>query len=105
MDDFQKIRFYDLMATPTSEHALKNSNVQKIIYSKNLHFDLVILEDFFQESWLMFAYKFDAPVITICKIVHLLINFIINNLKSYLILKKKKKKCSLLSLKRHLWIF
>lgn len=65
----EKIIFYDESVTPTNEHGLNNSNVQKLIHSKNLHFDLVISEDMFHESWLMFAYKFYAPIVTICKLI------------------------------------
>lgn len=50
-----------------NEHALKNSNVQKLIHSTDLHFDLVVNEDFFAENLLMFSHKFKAPIITICK--------------------------------------
>lgn len=48
-----------------SYHGLKDPKVQKIVHSKDLHFDLVITEQFFQEAWLMFAYKFNAPIISI----------------------------------------
>lgn len=50
-----------------NEHALQNSNVQKLIHSTDLHFDVVINEDFFAENLLMFAHKFKAPIITICE--------------------------------------
>lgn len=50
-----------------NEHALKNSKVQKLIHSTDLHFDLIINEDFFAENLLMFSHKFKAPIITICK--------------------------------------
>lgn len=69
--DFENVRLYDVVATPSSDFGLNNSNVQKVIHSTDLHFDLVLLEDFYHESWLMFAYKFNAPVITICKFHHL----------------------------------
>lgn len=67
-NDFTKIWLYVVVASPASEHGLNNSNVQKIIHSKDLKFDLVVVQDIFSESWLMFAYKFDAPVISICKL-------------------------------------
>lgn len=65
--DFEKVRAYDAFVKDTSEHGLKAETVQKIIHSKDLHFDLVINADFFHESWLMFAHKFNAPIVTICK--------------------------------------
>lgn len=66
---FQKVASYEELCTPSSEHGLNVSNVQKIIHSNDLHFDLVINEDMFHESWLMFGYKFNAPIITICKLL------------------------------------
>lgn len=63
---FVKAASYEILCTPSSEHGLNVTNVQKIIHSKDLHFDLVINEDMFHESWLMFAHKFHAPIITIC---------------------------------------
>ncbi|KAG4072142.1 hypothetical protein HA402_015641, partial [Bradysia odoriphaga] len=63
--NFEKVRAYERICTPSSEHGLNNSNVQKIIHSQDLHFDLVINEEMFHESWLMFAYKFNTPIVTI----------------------------------------
>lgn len=62
---FEIVPLYEFLCTPSSKHGLNSSNVQKFIHTKNLHFDLVINEDFFHESWLMFAHKFNAPIVTI----------------------------------------
>lgn len=51
----------------TTEYALKHPNVQKLIASTDQHFNLIIAEQFYQESFLMFAHKFRAPVITLGK--------------------------------------
>lgn len=48
-------------------YAFENPNVQKFIHSTGLHFDLIINEEFFGDSFLMFAHKFKAPIVTICK--------------------------------------
>ncbi|XP_063701015.1 UDP-glycosyltransferase UGT5-like [Culicoides brevitarsis] len=53
-----------------SEWGLQNEKVQKLINSKSLKFDLVISEQFFQETWLMFAHKFNAPLVTISTLGH-----------------------------------
>lgn len=45
----------------------ENVNIQKFIHSAGLHFDLVINEEFFGDSFLMFAHKYKAPVVTICE--------------------------------------
>lgn len=52
-----------------NEHSLQNANVQKLIHSTNLHFDVIINEDFFAENLLMFAHKFEAPIVTICEYI------------------------------------
>lgn len=70
---FSKVMGYERICTPTSEHGLKDPNVQKLIHSDDLHFDLVINEDMFHESWLMFAYKFNAPIVTICTLLNFLV--------------------------------
>ena len=45
----------------------ENANVQKFLHSTNFQFDVIINEDFFGESFLMFAHKYKAPIITICE--------------------------------------
>lgn len=70
---FDKVMGYDTLCTPSSEHGLNSTNVQKFINNKNLHFDLVINEDMFHESWLMFAHKFNTPIVTICMVYLLLL--------------------------------
>jgi glucuronosyltransferase len=45
---------------------LQEENVQKLIHSTDLHYDLIIIEAFFEECFLGFAHKFKAPVIQVC---------------------------------------
>lgn len=45
----------------------EDENVQRFIKQPGLHFDVILVEDFFNDSFLMFAHKFKAPVITICR--------------------------------------
>lgn len=47
-------------------YAFENANVQKLIHSTDLHFDVIINEEFFADSFLMFAHKYNAPTITLC---------------------------------------
>lgn len=49
----------------TADHGLNDTNVKKFIHRTDLHFDLVISEELFQESVSMFAHRFKAPLITI----------------------------------------
>lgn len=51
-----------------NEYAFENPNVQKLIHSNDKHFDVVINEEFFADSFLMFAHKFKAPIITMCEL-------------------------------------
>lgn len=55
------------IADTTTTYALQHPNVQKLIHSTDLEFDLVIGEQFYQEAFLMFGHKFNAPIITISK--------------------------------------
>lgn len=50
-----------------NDYVFQSVNVQKFIHRTDLHFDVVINEEFFGDSFLMFAHKFNAPIITICK--------------------------------------
>lgn len=59
-------------ASIVKPNTFENPNVQKFINSKGLHFDLVINEEFFGDSYLMFAHKFKAPIITIVPFGNLL---------------------------------
>lgn len=53
-----------------TEHAFQDGGVQALINSTDQKFDLVILEQFFHDSWLLFAHKFKAPVVTIATLGH-----------------------------------
>lgn len=44
--------------------------MQAFLNRQDLQFDLVILEQFFHDSWLMFAHKYKAPVVTIATLGH-----------------------------------
>lgn len=54
----------------STEHAFKDRNVQAFLQRNDLKFDLVILEQFFHDSWLLFAHKYQAPVVTIATLGH-----------------------------------
>lgn len=64
---FSSLDVLYLFSKAWNSHALDDKNVQKLINSTGLHFDVVVLEEFFIDSFLMFAFKFKAPVVTICK--------------------------------------
>lgn len=60
---------YDMKVFPSiwNAYAFENANVQKFIKSTGLHFDVIVNEEFFGDSFLMFAHKHKAPVVTICE--------------------------------------
>lgn len=51
-----------------NNYTLENANIQKFIKSTDYHFDVIVAEEFFADSLLMFAHKHKAPVVTICKL-------------------------------------
>lgn len=49
-------------------HSFETEEMQKFIHSsKHRHFDLVLMEDLFTDSFLMFGHLFNAPVAVICE--------------------------------------
>lgn len=48
----------------SSNYALSRENVKAFIQS-DAKFDLIVNEEFYHDSFLMFAHKFDAPVVEI----------------------------------------
>ncbi|XP_050101203.1 UDP-glucosyltransferase 2-like [Anopheles aquasalis] len=63
--DFEKLSMYWDLGINTSRHGLETEPVRQFIARRDLTFDLVVAEQFFQESWLMFAHQYDAPIVTI----------------------------------------
>lgn len=63
--DFNNLFMYWRLGLESSRHGLENKYVQKFLNRNDLQFDLVVSEQFFQESWLMFAHKYKAPIVTI----------------------------------------
>lgn len=52
---------------PTTKHAFESAAGQKLLNARpgSMQFDLVISEQFHQEAMLLFAHKFNAPLVTI----------------------------------------
>uniref|UniRef100_A0A2M3ZEA6 Putative udp-glucuronosyltransferase 1-1 n=1 Tax=Anopheles braziliensis TaxID=58242 RepID=A0A2M3ZEA6_9DIPT len=63
--DFEKLSMYWDLGINTSRHGLESKPVRQFIARSDLTFDLIVAEQFFQESWLMFAHQYDAPIVTI----------------------------------------
>lgn len=49
----------------SADYALSSTNTQTFLQQKDTRFDLIINEEFFHDSFLMFAHKFQAPIVTI----------------------------------------
>jgi glucuronosyltransferase len=56
------------MGLSSTEHALKSQNVKNFIENDNTKFDVIFAEQFFQEAMLIFAHKYQAPVVTLSKL-------------------------------------
>ncbi|XP_030383885.1 UDP-glucuronosyltransferase 2C1 [Scaptodrosophila lebanonensis] len=63
--DFQNLQMWWALGLMTSEHALQDEKLKQLVASTDQHYDLVILEQFFHEAFLMFGHKFNCPVVTI----------------------------------------
>ncbi|GLH05010.1 UDP-glucuronosyltransferase 1-1 [Gryllus bimaculatus] len=59
------IFFFFLMGSESCERLLQDPNMQKLIHSKEMKFDLVIYEPFFTECTYGLIHKFNAPSIQI----------------------------------------
>lgn len=54
----------------TAEHAFQDKNVAAFLNRTDRQFDVVILEQFFHDSWLPIAKMFNAPLVTIATLGH-----------------------------------
>lgn len=66
-DPFSEIWKLATIPKASAEYALENANVQKFIHNDHSHFDIIINEEFFHDSFLMFGHKYKAPIVTICE--------------------------------------
>lgn len=69
----EMLHSYWWMGLASIEHALKTDSVRNFIKNDKSKFDLVFAEQFFQESFLMFAHKYKAPIVTISELNNFLI--------------------------------
>lgn len=54
----------------SADHAFRDKNVATFLNTTTKQFDVVILEEFFHDSWLPFATRFNAPLVTIATLGH-----------------------------------
>ena len=67
MSFFEVWQMVQILSDCGTEHALKHENVQNLIKDNTLEFDLILAEQFYEVSFLMFAHKYKAPIVTVCK--------------------------------------
>lgn len=67
ISDFQYLQRQYAYNQHASEHAFKTENVKKFIKREDLHFDLIIGEEYHQGNWLIFSHKYKCPTVTISK--------------------------------------
>jgi glucuronosyltransferase len=60
-----KINLLQELGLASCRHAFQTENVRNFVHAQNLTFDLVIAEQFVQESFLMFAHKYHSSLIAI----------------------------------------
>jgi glucuronosyltransferase len=66
LNTFQLLFILWGMGSLFCEIYLREPGVQDLIHSKHEHFDLIIIEAFFNECFLGFAHKFNVPVVQVC---------------------------------------
>lgn len=57
---------YRVIGYSTTNYALKHPSVQRLMYADDQQYDLILVEQYYQDVFLMFAHKFQAPIISIC---------------------------------------
>lgn len=62
---FFKLNILLWLGLATTEYAFESPNVGRFMKEEGLGYDLVIAEQFAQEAFLMFGYKYRAPIVTI----------------------------------------
>uniref|UniRef100_A0A3F2Z141 UDP-glucuronosyltransferase n=1 Tax=Anopheles minimus TaxID=112268 RepID=A0A3F2Z141_9DIPT len=64
-DPFFKMSILWRLGLETTEYAFESANVKQFLKTEGLTFDLLIAEQFVQESFLVFAHKYQVPIVTI----------------------------------------
>lgn len=74
-NDLENLYSYWWLGLGSTEHALQSKAVKKFILNDDTKFDLVLSEQFYQESLLMFAHKYKVPIVTISESLELRFSF------------------------------
>lgn len=67
-----------IIGISSTEYALKHPNVHKLLHGENTHYDLILVEQFFQDAFLVFGQKFKAPIVSICKLNTIYVGSVFN---------------------------
>lgn len=63
---YQKL--FSFVGQTTTEYALKHRSVQRFLHTNNQQYDLILVEEFYQDAFLMLSHQFRAPIVSICKL-------------------------------------
>lgn len=66
--DLSNLFLYWRIGLSTTQYALENEQVQQFIEQDDTDYDVIVSEQFYQEAFLMFAHKYRAPIVTLCKL-------------------------------------
>uniref|UniRef100_A0A182YRJ6 UDP-glycosyltransferases domain-containing protein n=1 Tax=Anopheles stephensi TaxID=30069 RepID=A0A182YRJ6_ANOST len=69
-DPFFKMSILWKLGLETTEYAFESANVKRFLSTEGLTYDLLLVEQFVQESFLMFAHKYQVPIVTINTLAH-----------------------------------
>ncbi|XP_058464090.1 UDP-glycosyltransferase UGT5-like isoform X2 [Malaya genurostris] len=59
------VDFLFSLGLETAEYGFTRENVKNFILTDHGQFDLILAEQFYQEAYLMFAHKYQAPIVTV----------------------------------------
>lgn len=61
-------RAYHIIGHTTTEYALRHPDVQQFFQSSTKYYDLILVEQYYQDAFLMLSHQFQAPVVSICNL-------------------------------------
>lgn len=60
---------YHYVGQRTTEFALKHPDVQQFLRNSKKKYDLILVEQWYQDAFLMLSHQFKAPVVSICELL------------------------------------
>lgn len=66
MSFWQSKTAYQTVGYATSLYALNHTNVQKFLRADKHYYDLILVEQYYQDVFLMLSHELKAPIVSIC---------------------------------------